>query len=96
MYVLCLTRPRYQVSVYRTIGPLVLNCFSVLFVKIRRELSEIRGTEMLFINMFGHDAQQQSPGRDIKRTLCRQIMTFVYSRRRSKTHFVQANLFIGK
>ena len=23
MYVLCLTRPRYQVSVYRTIGPLV-------------------------------------------------------------------------
>ena len=24
MYVLCCTRPRYQVSVYRTIGPLVL------------------------------------------------------------------------
>ena len=24
MYVLCFTRPRYQVSVYRTIGPLVL------------------------------------------------------------------------
>ena len=23
-YVLCFTRPRYQVSVYRTIGPLVL------------------------------------------------------------------------
>ena len=23
LYVLCLTRPRYQVSVYRTIGPLV-------------------------------------------------------------------------
>ena len=23
MYVLCFTRPRYQVSVYRTIGPLV-------------------------------------------------------------------------
>ena len=24
LYVLCVTRPRYQVSVYRTIGPLVL------------------------------------------------------------------------
>ena len=24
MYVLCFTRPRYKVSVYRTIGPLVL------------------------------------------------------------------------
>ena len=24
MYVLCFTRPRYQVSVYRTIGPLVI------------------------------------------------------------------------
>ena len=26
MYVLCFTRPRYQVSVYRTIGPLVTIC----------------------------------------------------------------------
>ena len=25
LYVLCFTRPRYQVSVYRTIGPLVIN-----------------------------------------------------------------------
>ena len=25
LYVLCLSRPRYQVSVYRTIGPLVRN-----------------------------------------------------------------------
>ena len=25
LYVLCFTRPRYQVSVYRTIGPLVFN-----------------------------------------------------------------------
>ena len=25
LYVLCFTRPRYQVSVYRTIGPLVLH-----------------------------------------------------------------------
>ena len=25
LYVLCFTRPRYQVSVYRTIGPLVVS-----------------------------------------------------------------------
>ena len=28
LYVLCFTRPRYQVSVYRTIGPLVRNTIS--------------------------------------------------------------------
>ena len=28
LYVLCFTRPRYQVSVYRTIGPLVLTSAS--------------------------------------------------------------------
>ena len=28
---------------------------------IRRELSEIRGTEMLFIDVFGHDVKQPSP-----------------------------------
>ena len=27
LYVLCFTRPRYQVSVYRTIGPLVCRSF---------------------------------------------------------------------
>ena len=26
LYILCFTRPRYQVSVYRTIGPLVKFC----------------------------------------------------------------------
>ena len=30
LYVLCFTRPRYQVSVYRTIGPLVV-IFSLIF-----------------------------------------------------------------
>ena len=28
LYVLCFTRPKYQVSVYRTIGPLVMLAFS--------------------------------------------------------------------
>ena len=27
VYVLCFTRPRYQVSVYRTIGPLVIDSY---------------------------------------------------------------------
>ena len=40
---------------------LFLDCFSVLFVKIGCELSEIRGTERLFIDMFGHDDEQPTP-----------------------------------
>ena len=32
LYVLCLSRPRYQVSVYRTIGPLVRYTFNNLFI----------------------------------------------------------------
>ena len=30
LYVLCFTRPRYQVSVYRTIGPLVGNAMAYI------------------------------------------------------------------
>ena len=30
LYVWCFTRPRYQASVYRTIGPLVSSCFVCL------------------------------------------------------------------
>ena len=37
---------------------LFLDCFSVLFVKIRFKLCEIRGTKRLFIDTFGHDVQQ--------------------------------------
>ena len=40
---------------------LFLDCFSFSFVKIRWELSEIRGTERLIIDKFGHDFQQPSP-----------------------------------
>ena len=40
---------------------LFLDCFTLTFVKIRWELSEIRGTERLFIDKFGHDVQQPSP-----------------------------------
>ena len=33
LYALCFTRPRYQVSVYRTIGPLVYHLLSPAFSK---------------------------------------------------------------
>ena len=33
-YVLCFSRPRYQVSVYRTIGPLVFVTVTVAFIKM--------------------------------------------------------------
>ena len=32
LYVLCFTRPRYQVSVYRTIGPLVSFCSRIVLL----------------------------------------------------------------
>ena len=35
-----------------------LNCFAVFVLKIRRELSDLLGTEMLFIDMFGPNVQQ--------------------------------------
>ena len=35
LYVLCFTRPRYQVSVYRTIGPLVIYLIHFKFVGIK-------------------------------------------------------------
>ena len=40
---------------------LSLGCFTLSFVKIRWELSEIRGTERLLIEKFGHGVQQPSP-----------------------------------
>ena len=38
-----------------------LDCFSLIFAKIRWELSEIHGTERLFIDEFCHDVEQPSP-----------------------------------
>ena len=34
LYVLCFSRPRYQVSVYRTIGPLVVDVYVELHIEI--------------------------------------------------------------
>ena len=36
----------------------IFRLFLVFFVKIRCELSEIRGTKRLFIDMFGRDVRQ--------------------------------------
>ena len=38
LYVLCFTRPRYQVSVYRTIGPLVYLRVVIVFEGGTRQL----------------------------------------------------------
>ena len=43
LYVLCFTGPRYQVSVYRTIGPLVLNADIMMFyIKSNMVLFQIK------------------------------------------------------
>ena len=47
---------------------LFLDWFSLIFVRNRWELSEIHGTERLFIDEFGNDVQQPSPRRDVNRT----------------------------
>ena len=44
LYVLCFTRPRYQVSVYRTIGPLVAICDLVHDVETIIHLSYVLTT----------------------------------------------------
>ena len=44
MYVLCFTRPRYQVSVYRTIGPLVLKLLIAISVNYTAYLFFIKGS----------------------------------------------------
>ena len=50
MYVLCFTRPRYQVSVYRTIGPLVFAflSFAESFVV---EQQALFGVDLIHISM---------------------------------------------
>ena len=59
LYVLCFTRPRYQVSVYRTIGPLVLfnppvNNFSVMLGRSHRFLSINQYFGKLKVSAQGH------------------------------------------
>ena len=41
LYVLCFSRPRYQVSVHRTIGPLVLFICSTFLLRIYENLSQV-------------------------------------------------------
>ena len=42
LYVLCFTRPRYQVSVYRTTGPLVQVLYGLCFTRPRYQVSGYR------------------------------------------------------
>ena len=51
MYVLCFTRPRYQVSVYRTIGPLVLkDVFLFHIIAITVGMDTDNGRKEVFIH----------------------------------------------
>ena len=54
-YVLCFTRPRYQVSVYRTIGPLVLHEAA----KYRRGLRPLFSFMALCNHSLRHSIAQQ-------------------------------------
>ena len=75
LYVLCFTRPRYQVSVYRTIGPLVIRSSSFLqltstymkvwmssnFGKFASELRPLIDVRMLFLlNIFRKNKQTET------------------------------------
>ena len=50
MYVLCFTWPRYQVSVYRTIGPLVFSSCQINSI-IREHSCKIQYIFVLFQNL---------------------------------------------
>ena len=53
LYVLCFTRPRYQVSVYRTIGPLVYSFVSYLYVlAVADQLPRLGKRELAFLLSF--------------------------------------------
>ena len=52
LYVLCFTRPRYQVSVHRTIGPLVVRFCSVTLVALARFCSNFHHTLIIRHCMF--------------------------------------------
>ena len=49
LYVLCFTRPRYQVRVYRTTGPLVLSFFSSAEPKAYGELIVYQSSRRLSV-----------------------------------------------
>ena len=51
LYVLCFTRPRYQVSVYRTIGPLVFK-ISFDYVSLFIKLSENGNNSFTSLGLF--------------------------------------------
>ena len=53
LYVLCFSRPRYQVSVYRTIGPLVIKILSEYLVQ--SELSILPVTCNVYTNDSLHE-----------------------------------------
>ena len=58
LYVLCFSRPRYQVSVHRTIGPLVSFCFYDIELNSQENLNDGICIEQLqfYLLLFADDA----------------------------------------
>ena len=54
VFVLCFTWPRYQVSVYRTIGPLVVLCIHVFVILVVSHFDFEGGTVVLIAPIPGH------------------------------------------
>ena len=48
LYVLCFTRPRYQVSVYRTIGPLVISMYLKVYIQNLVKNGQVASEKSMF------------------------------------------------
>ena len=60
LYVLCFTRPRYQVSVYRTIGPLVISLYLKAFNKSLVQINTVVSEKIRFEFLYVHDLGPRS------------------------------------
>ena len=62
LYVLCFTRPRYQVSIYRTIGPLVNICLEDRNVFARLDKSNRKAMNRNWSNQKANPALKTKVG----------------------------------
>ena len=60
LFVLCFTRPRYQVSVYRTIGALVIILKLKAFIKNLVQIGKVVSEEIRFEFLYVHDLGPRS------------------------------------
>ena len=60
LYVLCFTRPRYQVSVYRTIGPLVISLYLKAFIQNLAQIGTVVSGKIQFEFLYVHNLGPRS------------------------------------